>query len=645
MYVFYILQRPGTSTNSSAQNPTSDNEYDESDVYRASHRVNLDLDVHDKNLTPEQIATLFIEIAQRAEKCFDFEISEWLLKYDQLRQHPNFAEAALLIASASQIYARKVDYLEDMVLQMTGANGKKDKKEDNEDQTKVVRRKGRKFRPNTIADSFSEVEFIVKEFTQLPSAKLTEIVQKKKTDFDSHWEKFKASQCRFLKTKKNKLVVSKKMTENSELIATNATFGKTHIYDYDGEEVVGTKSDFRCFANIINENCELIPDYNFTQYFEHVDLVDQEEEKRQQMEALGLPSKPRHEIIGAKRFQFYISKEYLKENYGIEVETTHQTLFKKSIMASGNSEKSLLLDQSIEDFADMASQNDQQLSQADLNDSLNMSADSGKSIVSMDSAYMSITDGDISSRTLDPIIEEPENEIENIEATADQTQEKPCSSTQDNAQEMPSNTAESQMNDTFFDAVESHDMDIDHELTALNINQSIDQNHDKENRLSVDEGISVHSPSIRSPNCLSETGSEINLDMIFQPGSDAFFERIRNSMDMDDIEDNAFELLSVFDENELGEIGNIYRSNFFYIDQVYLEHQEDFQLPINYFLKPAVLTKNILKIPEVRLRRKCLFSLPPDEFTLKQMIVSIFFFLQFHMCTIELIQFSNFCYR
>lgn len=544
------------------------------------------MDLNDRSVTPEQIATLFIEISQRAEKCFDFQISKWLDKYEELRQHPNFAEAALLISSASQIYARKVNYFEDMVLQLAGAaKDEKKGKEGETDQTKVVRRKSKKFRMNTIADSFSEAEFIVKEFDQLPSVKLTEIIKKKKVDFNSNWEKFKASQCRFLKNKKNKLVVSKKMTaDNSEIIATNATFGKTHIYDYDGEEVVGTKADFRCFSNILDDNCELITDYNFTKYFQHVDLVNQEEEKRQQ----GLPTRSREEVIGARRFKFYISNEYLKQNYGIEVETTDNR--PANVAENDETFRNLSFEQNISEFSDMIALNAQSVQlNNDTTENVHDLNKSSKSVVSCDSAYQSMNASEISVAN---------KTLESIPETGQECDE------------------------VFFDAVDTQqDMQIDKELTEYNLAQKslhedgIRPARDPDNH-SVDEGISVRSPSIQSPMHMSETGSEINLDMIFRSDGSIMFQHIQNNMENE-------KLPPIEEETKIVYESFLNKSNLFWIDRVYLDHKEDFELPFQYLLQQAPLEINFLNLPEQKLRRRCLFALPPDEYKPRITYVSI----------------------
>lgn len=536
------------------------------------------------------IATLFIEIAQRTEKCFDFEIQKWLDKYEELRQHPNFSEAALLISSASMIYARKVDYLGNLILEM-GAKEHTDTGGAEQDQTKMVRRgRPKKYRPKTITDHFDEIEFVVKEITKLPKSKLLETVQRKESEFNSHWEKFKTSQCRFLKNKKNKIVVSKKITENSELIATNATFGRDHIYDYDGEEIVGAKNDFRCFSNIIDESYELVQDYNFTKQFDHIDSVDQEEERRQ---ALGLP--PDRRCSEPRKFQFYLSNEYMKQNYNIDVENAENKAFKKSALACGD--RNVLLDDNIQDFSDMLPEDERVTSNVTSPEPEGGQVSSNRSTVSVDSAVQSLTDV---NHRLESIAEENESESNTFFDATFEPNDSGC---------VMDSTASMSM----------EERDFERELEQYNLNK--DKTTDIGRRLpSVDhdEGISLHSMSVQSPCDLSETdgpalsyaSSMANFDAVLKSSCNELFQQIRDSSNKLVLQVRA-ELFTDTDEPPIN------KNNLLEIEERYLRHEEEFQLPLEYVLKPATVDINFLKLPEARLRRRCIFALPPKDFNLK----------------------------
>ncbi|XP_063706645.1 uncharacterized protein LOC134835656 isoform X2 [Culicoides brevitarsis] len=403
------------------------------DTSYESIKVNLDVNPNDLlDNAPEKIVNLLIGVSQRAEKCFDFQISAWLEKYETVRKQPNFAEAGLLIYSASQIYSRKMNFFEKMVYQLA-ANSKNKEDYKDIDQTNMVSRRGNKLRNSTIVDSLDEAEFFVREFDHVPNVKFTELIKKKNFEFNSYWEKFKHSQCRFLKNKKNKLFISKKNSiDNSELIVTNAGLEKNHICDYDGEDIVGTKADFRCFSYIFNDKFQLVSDYNFNRYFKQVDLVNEMHKHQQEVQS----KIKRKDYI---RFKFYISNDYLKNTYDIELT--------KNI--NGEMECNHSTDLNITDLVNSKSTTES--ASYDLNTS-------AKSSVACDSAYQSVLS---TNYTLDR-----------------RTTEK---------------------NDFFSASIFGENSDK--ELTECNL-------HDEH-----DEGISIRSFSIQSPINMSETGSEINLDM------------------------------------------------------------------------------------------------------------------------------------
>lgn len=58
---------------------------------------------------------------------FFFFIIKFLTQYEAFMQRPNFTEAALLIVCAAQIYGRKVDHLEDLILSMCKGNSSEEK--------------------------------------------------------------------------------------------------------------------------------------------------------------------------------------------------------------------------------------------------------------------------------------------------------------------------------------------------------------------------------------------------------------------------------------------------------------------------------------------------------------------------------------
>ncbi|XP_037027370.1 uncharacterized protein LOC119068072 isoform X2 [Bradysia coprophila] len=90
-----------------------------------------------RRMRPEEILEMFREVVQQhASKSYNFPISNLLEQYIHSRTVPNFPEAAILIDSAGQVYSRKVDYLEALLMAMHDKQNAPDRNEkaDNPDQ-------------------------------------------------------------------------------------------------------------------------------------------------------------------------------------------------------------------------------------------------------------------------------------------------------------------------------------------------------------------------------------------------------------------------------------------------------------------------------------------------------------------------------
>lgn len=68
--------------------------------------------------TRAEIVQMFMHAAEHIDQCYNFDIQKWLDKYENMENEMrNFSEAAFLVYSAARIYSRKVDYLENVVLE------------------------------------------------------------------------------------------------------------------------------------------------------------------------------------------------------------------------------------------------------------------------------------------------------------------------------------------------------------------------------------------------------------------------------------------------------------------------------------------------------------------------------------------------
>uniref|UniRef100_A0A1B0GLI0 Putative isoform a marinus n=1 Tax=Lutzomyia longipalpis TaxID=7200 RepID=A0A1B0GLI0_LUTLO len=229
-----------------------------------------------KDLNAAEITQLFIDTAQKVEKCFGFEVAKWLERYQELRKQPNFPEAAMLIINAAQIYGRKVDYVEEIVYNIMREseclkNAEKSNKRsgENEGETTTSKRKRvKRFRPETLCEKFHCVEFLPKEFKSLPPASLCEKIVRKvhRQGGLSFEDEFSGWTIR--KDAKGAKKHPRRRLEIEEEDSHYTSFGESHIFDYDGEDIVGRRRDFTVFSGHIDAETQTIGnDINLRKYY------------------------------------------------------------------------------------------------------------------------------------------------------------------------------------------------------------------------------------------------------------------------------------------------------------------------------------------------------------------------------------------
>ncbi|XP_055709498.1 uncharacterized protein LOC129805540 [Phlebotomus papatasi] len=234
-----------------------------------------------RELSASEITQLFIETAQKIDKCFDFEVAKWLERYQELRKQPNFPEAALLIINAAQIYGRKVDYLEEIILNIAREsearkNAEKNKKRGVEGEEVGKRKRLKRFRPETLCEKFHCVEYVVKEFKSLPAASLCEkVVRKARCQGGMTYEE-EFGMWTLRKDAKGKKGPRRRLEmEEEELCSNYTSFGESHIFDYDGEDIVGRRRDFKVFSGHIDaENQAIGNDINLRKYYKRGEIIE-----------------------------------------------------------------------------------------------------------------------------------------------------------------------------------------------------------------------------------------------------------------------------------------------------------------------------------------------------------------------------------
>ncbi|GAB0099440.1 CNDH2_N domain-containing protein [Sergentomyia squamirostris] len=226
------------------------------------------------DMSPEEITQLFIETAQKIDKCIGFELANWLQRYQEMRREPNFPEVAMLIINAANIYGRKVDYLEEIVyniIRESEAQAEKNNKRGAENQPETGKRKRlKRYRPETLCEKFSCSEYLVKEFKCLPAASLCEkIVQRTRSDVGISFEDEFSTWTQRKDVKGPKKPPRRRLEiEEEEQCSHYTNFGESHIFDYDGEDIVGRRRDFKVFTGHIDaENQAIENDINLRKFY------------------------------------------------------------------------------------------------------------------------------------------------------------------------------------------------------------------------------------------------------------------------------------------------------------------------------------------------------------------------------------------
>lgn len=214
-----------------------------------------------------QIVQKFASVAEHAEQCYDFDLQENLTTFFQCQQNDvNFSEAAFLIYDAARIYGRKVDYLEQILLdfnqrsalnvskamaekekEQNAENGesssKKDKKAE-EQREKREREKERALkRAKRMLKVTSKVEFKPKPFEIATSDQISLNLHEQRSELDCE-EEFDQVRMKNVFPRINVL--------QSNLQSNNTFYDNLGIDETDCENLDSLR-DFRIFMDTIDE--------------------------------------------------------------------------------------------------------------------------------------------------------------------------------------------------------------------------------------------------------------------------------------------------------------------------------------------------------------------------------------------------------
>lgn len=262
-----------------------------------------------------QIVQKFASVADHPEQCYDFDIQGNLDTFFQCnRDDINFCEAAFLVYDAARIYGRKVDYVEQILLDFNHRSAKNvskalaevkamaenadesekkssgNKKAD-EAREKREREKERALkRAKRMLKVTSKVEFKPKPFEIATSDQISLNLHEQRSELECE-EEFDQLRMKNVFPRINVL--------QSNLQNNNTFYDNLGIEENDVENLDSLR-DFRVFMDTIDE-----PIFTRPLVGNHIDPKYEQEYKRSM------------ERANQKHSNIYLPADYIKENYGI----------------------------------------------------------------------------------------------------------------------------------------------------------------------------------------------------------------------------------------------------------------------------------------------------------------------------------------
>lgn len=262
-----------------------------------------------------QIVQKFASVAEHPEQCYDFDIQGNLDTFFQSnRKNINFCEAAFLVYDAARIYGRKVDYVEQIILDFNhrsatnvskalaevramaenaDESGKKSSgnKKADEAREKREREKERALkRAKRMLKVTSKVEFKPKPFEIATSDQISLNLHEQRSELECE-EEFDQLRMKNVFPRINVL--------QSNLQNNNTFYDNLGIEENDVENLDSLR-DFRVFMDTIDE-----PIFTRPLSGDHIDPRYEQEYKRSM------------ERANQKHSNIYLPADYIKENYGI----------------------------------------------------------------------------------------------------------------------------------------------------------------------------------------------------------------------------------------------------------------------------------------------------------------------------------------
>lgn len=555
-----------------------------------------------QDLNREEIALMFMEVSEKIDRCFDFDLQKWLSRYEGLRakEETNFPEAAMLVMSAAQIYGRKVDYLEEIILHMDqDQKGRDEGAEDDrpkEDKPTGGRKRAARFQPQSLSDCFGDLEFSVVDGKKVPIESLVTGVDRVAIDQRNKFQQMQelCNELRSMPSKQRKQEILNRLRDEASIppiMSSHTAARKNQILDLESGETIGTRYDFQIYLNFIDvKTGSLMPEHDLRKFFQRCDVIDylyeqHEYEDKGKGGSSVFPLKPRE-------FKIYMPPDYLRNKYRIEIDDTADFDNELHKAKSSNYRKDPILELMHSKFADRGIDTEHWAT-AEQNSEEEVSFSNVMSSTAID------PNANVISQESESTPFEDSGSFEGNQ-TSDQTSA--SSSPDDSASTQNQNHSQSSIIISIIsecnqeDFPKSKESSPEPELMAL------------ENQPATD-GFTVPFGPENDPNLQKQCPSRLSLE---DEGIGADRESLGKQTPSDMMRSPSLDKLS--DE---GVVASATNGPMFGSGQVIPSDN-----PVRTIsLKPALLERNLLKIPECHLRKHLLFSLPLEYKRLKMDVV------------------------
>lgn len=278
---------------------------------------------------------MFMEVSEKIDRCFDFDIQKWMDRYEALRrsEETNFPEAAMLVMSAAQIYGRKVDYLEEIIMHM--GQDQKAREDNDGDGGKqpadkpVGRRRAARFQPQSLSDCFSDLEFSCVDRKMVALGSLVAPVERIGVDRRNKFQQMQelCNELRTMPTKQRRQEILNRLRDEANIppiMSSHTAARKNQILDLESGETIGTRYDFQIYLNYIDVRTgSLRPEHDLKRFFQRCDVIDYLYEQQDSERGRNEPTPPKPVFpLKPREFKMYLPPEYLRERYRIELEDT-----------------------------------------------------------------------------------------------------------------------------------------------------------------------------------------------------------------------------------------------------------------------------------------------------------------------------------